>query len=84
VTSGGLVTDIPVRPNEPTLRWRSRAHSIEEVEQELARIWAQSELVSGVDLDGDHVNERHIGARTHHVSRGTTDSSRDQRSEGDT
>jgi len=64
VTSGGLVTDIPVRPNEPTLRWRSRAHSIEEVEQELARIWAQSELVSGVDLDGDHVNERHIGART--------------------
>jgi hypothetical protein len=29
------------RPGEPTLRWRSRAHSIEEIERELARIWAQ-------------------------------------------
>lgn len=54
----------PVRPNEPVLRWRSRAHSIEEVEQELARIWAQSNLDLSVDMDGDHVNDRHIGART--------------------
>ncbi len=58
------VIDAPIRPNEPVLRWRSRAHSIEEVEQELARIWAQSNLAMRVDLDGDHVNDRHIGART--------------------
>jgi hypothetical protein len=50
--------------NEPVLRWRSRAHSIEEVETELARIWAQSNLEGMSDADGDHVNDRHIGART--------------------
>jgi glucose-6-phosphate dehydrogenase assembly protein OpcA len=60
--TSGLVLDAPARPNEPVLRWRSRAHSIEEVEQELARIWAQADLQ--VDVDGDHVAERHIGART--------------------
>src|SRR6185503_6743824 len=64
MTTGGVVTDAPVRLNEPVLRWRSRAHSIEEVEQELARIWTQANLDAGVDVDGDHVNERHIGART--------------------
>ena len=62
--TGGAVTDAPVRPNEPILRWRSRAHSIEEVEMELARIWAQSNLDLTVDMDGDHVNDRHVGART--------------------
>ena len=62
--SSGAVLDAPVRPNEPTLRWRSRAHSIEEVEQELSRIWAQSNLDGSIDADGDHVNDRHIGART--------------------
>jgi hypothetical protein len=64
VTTGGALTDAPVRLNEPVLRWRSRAHSIEEVEQELARIWAQASAATEVDLDGDHVNDRHIGART--------------------
>ncbi len=45
------------------LRWRSRAHSIEEVETELARIW--SEISFTVDADGDGVREeRHVGART--------------------
>ncbi|MBA2381238.1 MAG: glucose-6-phosphate dehydrogenase assembly protein OpcA [Chloroflexi bacterium] len=63
-TSGGLIADAPVRPNEPVLRWRSRARSIEEVEQELARIWAQSGLERKVDADGDHVADRHIAART--------------------
>lgn len=53
----------PARPNEPVLRWRSRAHSIEEVEQELARIWAQTNRE--VDLDHDGVNdERRVAART--------------------
>ena len=50
-------------PAAPVLRWRSRAHSIEEVEQELARIWSQTNL--GVDLNSDGVNdERHVAART--------------------
>lgn len=61
---GGLLLDAPARPNEPVMRWRSRAHSIEEVEQELGRIWAQSNAALEVDADGDHVNDRHIGART--------------------
>ena len=64
VASGRVEPDAPARPNEPTLRWRSRAHSIEEVEQELSRIWAQSEAARGVDLDGDHVVDRVVGART--------------------
>ncbi|HUQ79268.1 MAG TPA: glucose-6-phosphate dehydrogenase assembly protein OpcA [Patescibacteria group bacterium] len=64
VANGPVETGAPARPNEPTLRWRSRAHSIEEVEQELTRIWAQSEADRSVDLDGDHVNDRVVGART--------------------
>ena len=64
-SAGGGPVDAPgARPNEPVLRWKSRAHSIEEVEQELARIWHQSNLDLSVDMDGDHVNDRHIGART--------------------
>jgi glucose-6-phosphate dehydrogenase assembly protein OpcA len=62
--SPGLILDAPARPNEPVLRWRSRAHSIEEVETELSRIWAQSNLDSRIDVNGDRVNDRHIGART--------------------
>jgi glucose-6-phosphate dehydrogenase assembly protein OpcA len=46
------------------LRWRSRARSIEEIEQELGRIWAQENRALDVDVDGDHVNERHVAART--------------------
>jgi Glucose-6-phosphate dehydrogenase subunit len=58
------VLDSPAAPGEPALRWRSRAHSIEEIEQELGQIWAQQDL--GVDMDGDGVNDRdrHIAART--------------------
>ena len=47
-------------PNEPVLRWRSRAHSIEEVEQELARIWAADEPARSTS-NGDGVDdERHV------------------------
>jgi hypothetical protein len=60
--TSGAVLDAPLRLNEPVLRWRSRAHSIEDVEHELSRIWAQANL--SVDSDGDHVQDRHIGART--------------------
>jgi glucose-6-phosphate dehydrogenase assembly protein OpcA len=47
-------------PGEPTLRWRSRARSIEEIEQELARIWAEPNLT--VMVEGEP--GRRIAART--------------------
>jgi glucose-6-phosphate dehydrogenase-like protein OpcA len=63
LTAGPVTQAAPPRPGEPVLRWRSRAHSIEEVEAELARIWAQTNFQ--VDVNGDQVNdERHVAART--------------------
>ncbi len=51
----------PPRPGEPTMRWLSNAHSIGEIEQELARIWSQPNLlVQGEDARPG----RHIAART--------------------
>jgi hypothetical protein len=55
--------DAPARPNEPVLRFKARAHTLDDVEHELARIWAQTNLE--VDVNGDGVNdERHVAART--------------------
>jgi hypothetical protein len=51
----------PPTPGEPTMRWLSHAHSIDEIEIELNRIWAQPNLL--VNLDGGEVG-RHIAART--------------------
>src|SRR6185503_15115771 len=63
LSAGPVTPAAPPRPGEPILRWRSRAHSIEEVEGELARIWAQTNFQ--VDMNGDRVNdERHVAART--------------------
>src|SRR4029079_2541545 len=66
VMVGGPVGGQPfATPGEPMLRWRSRAHSIEEVEGELARIWAETHLE--VDRHQDEVHdsaERHVAART--------------------
>jgi glucose-6-phosphate dehydrogenase assembly protein OpcA len=64
LAEGHVARDASTRLNEPALRWRSRAHSIEEVEQELARIWAQASSNFELDVDGDGVNDRRIGART--------------------
>ena len=52
--------------NEPILRWSARAHSIAEVESELARIWAKQDRVERADGDTDGVNDlgRHVAART--------------------
>ncbi len=58
---GRIELDEPPRPGEPTLRWQSRARSIEDIELELARIWAQPNLM--VDMDGER-GGRHIAART--------------------
>ena len=46
--------------NEPVLRWSARAHSIAEIETELARIWAKQDLTT--EIEGE--TARHIAART--------------------
>ena len=51
----------PPRPGEPTMRWLSRAQTIDDIEKELGRIWAQPNLV--VPGDGER-GGRHIAART--------------------
>ncbi len=51
----------PPRPGEPTMRWLSRAQTIDDIEKELARIWAQPNLM--VPGDGER-GGRHIAART--------------------
>ena len=45
---------------EPILRWSARAHSIAQIEQELARIWARQDLA--IEVEGER--SRHIAART--------------------
>jgi len=57
---GRIVLAEPPRPGEPTLRWQSRARSIEEIETELARIWCEPNLV--MDVEG--AATRYIAART--------------------
>jgi glucose-6-phosphate dehydrogenase assembly protein OpcA len=59
--AGGLVVrHEPPVPGEPALRWSSRAHSIDEIDKELARIWSAPKLTTSVD----GAEERHIAART--------------------
>jgi glucose-6-phosphate dehydrogenase assembly protein OpcA len=60
VGSGRILIDNDVRPGEPFLHWQSRAHSIEDVEKELTRIWAEPNLQTLVDGEPG----RHIAART--------------------
>jgi glucose-6-phosphate dehydrogenase assembly protein OpcA len=61
---GGPVAFAPSTTGEPALAWRSRATTIEGIEQEIARIWAQPSMDQAIDADGDGVAERHVGART--------------------
>ena len=59
---GGLVMlDTRARPGEPVLRWSSRAHSIAEIETELARIWSRVDLTA---INEDAQPARRIAART--------------------
>ena len=60
VGSGRIVIEQDVRPGEPFLHWQSRAHSIEGIEKELTRIWAEPNLDT---LIGGEPG-RHIAART--------------------
>ena len=57
---GLIVPTTPQVPGEPALRWSSRAHSIADIEQELARIWAIPKLTAVVA----GVEERNVAART--------------------
>jgi glucose-6-phosphate dehydrogenase assembly protein OpcA len=60
-SQGGLIiADAPQVPGEPALRWSSRAHTIDDVERELARIWSIPKLTATVA----GVEERHVAART--------------------
>src|SRR5215210_4775756 len=58
--SGRIALQDAAKPGEPVLRWRSRAHSISEIEQELSRIWAEPNLETLVE----GAPGRRIGART--------------------
>ncbi|MDP9482810.1 MAG: glucose-6-phosphate dehydrogenase assembly protein OpcA [Chloroflexota bacterium] len=49
----------PAQPGEPTLRWMSRASTIDGIERELAKIWAMPAMATHLEDD-----ERHIAART--------------------
>ena len=57
---GLTASDAASVPGEPALRWSSRAHTIDEIERELARIWSIPKLTA--DVGG--VEERHVAART--------------------
>ena len=60
VGSGRIVIEQDVRPGEPFLHWQSRAHSIEDIEKELTRIWAEPNLETLIE----GAPGRHIAART--------------------
>ncbi|HEY3523328.1 MAG TPA: glucose-6-phosphate dehydrogenase assembly protein OpcA [Candidatus Limnocylindrales bacterium] len=53
--------EAPARPGQPILRFSSHAHSIEEVERELVKIWSTPKLV---ERNEDGREESHIAART--------------------
>ena len=51
-----------IAPTPQEMRWRARATSIDGIEEELARIWAQPNLHP--DADHDEITDRHVAART--------------------
>ena len=55
-----MTTDALTRIAEPVLRWSARAHSIAEIETELARIWASQDLMTEVEGEPG----RRVPART--------------------
>ena len=55
-----MIAGTATRIGEPSLRWSARAHSIAEIEQELARIWSSPDLTTRID----GAVGRHIAART--------------------
>ena len=53
--------DAPATVGQPVLRWSSRTHTIDGIEAELNRIWAQAPLTT--EGEGGEP-ERHVAART--------------------
>jgi hypothetical protein len=62
VEAGGstAVAPIEINPGQPLLRWSSRAHTLDEIQRELGRIWARPPGAVPSGEDG----ERHVAART--------------------
>jgi len=51
--TGGRIEPVgPARPGEPQLRWQSRANTIDDIEKELSRIWAQPPIVLDAGQEG--------------------------------
>ena len=62
---GGRIALVdPPTPGEPAMRWASTAHTIDDIEKELARIWAQPDLVVPGDGERGERGGRHVAART--------------------
>jgi glucose-6-phosphate dehydrogenase assembly protein OpcA len=55
-----MTAETPIRIGEPVLRWSGRAHSIAEIESELARIWSGQDLTATIDGEPG----RYVPART--------------------
>jgi glucose-6-phosphate dehydrogenase assembly protein OpcA len=55
-----MIAETPVRIGEPVLRGSARAHSIAEIEEELARIWSAPNMATGTDGE----DGRRVAART--------------------
>lgn len=57
---GGALVPLEFGPGQPDLRWSSRAHSLDEIQRDLGRIWARPSTAAGA---GDPV-ERYVSARS--------------------
>ena len=55
-----MIADTSLKIGEPVLRWTARAHTIAEIETELARIWSTPDLTTHIEGE----TARHIAART--------------------
>jgi glucose-6-phosphate dehydrogenase assembly protein OpcA len=55
-----MIADTALKVGEPVLRWTARAHSIADIEAELARIWSTPDLTTRIEGEA----ARHIAART--------------------
>ena len=64
LASLAMTAEAPAAPEaqvtlgEPVLRWSAKAHSIAEIEGQLARIWASEELTTGDDGEADPPRRR--------------------------
>ena len=61
-STGGRIEPLtPALPGEPQLRWQSRASTVDEIERELGRLWAQPPTVADPTYEG---GLRQAAART--------------------